>query len=146
MVSFMSYRFGRKPVLFFSIILQPVSALIQAFSVNWFMFCVLNCLRGVGQIANYTTALVLGETTHALQESLSPTSSLIAVRRVKYLLFKSCQVMFWVFSHTYPPSCLSIYTIKLRLLFSLPFHMFLIGCSGLIKYYFFLLHSMCFII
>uniref|UniRef100_A0A3Q2YGU3 Solute carrier family 22 member 5-like n=1 Tax=Hippocampus comes TaxID=109280 RepID=A0A3Q2YGU3_HIPCM len=43
----LSDRFGRKHVLFFTISLQSVTALIQATSVNWVMFCALNCLRGI---------------------------------------------------------------------------------------------------
>ncbi|XP_029687418.1 solute carrier family 22 member 5-like [Takifugu rubripes] len=53
-------RFGRKPVFFFTIALQGVIALVQASSVNWLMFCILNCLRGLGQISSYASALALG--------------------------------------------------------------------------------------
>ncbi|XP_033507203.1 organic cation/carnitine transporter 2-like [Epinephelus lanceolatus] len=56
----LSDRFGRKPVFFATMALQTVTPLIQASSVSWVMFCVLNCLRGVGQISNYITSLVLG--------------------------------------------------------------------------------------
>lgn len=55
-------RFGRKPVFFFTMVLQSVTALIQAASVSWVMFCVLNCLKGLGQVSNYGTSLILGET------------------------------------------------------------------------------------
>ncbi|XP_073348149.1 organic cation/carnitine transporter 2-like [Pagrus major] len=55
-----SDRFGRKPVFFFTMILQSVTALIQAASVSWVMFCVLNCLKGLGQVSNYGTSLILG--------------------------------------------------------------------------------------
>lgn len=54
-----SNRFGRKPVLFFTFFLQGSTALIQATSVSWLMFCVLNFLRGLSH--NYTVSLVLGE-------------------------------------------------------------------------------------
>ncbi|XP_022072343.1 solute carrier family 22 member 5-like [Acanthochromis polyacanthus] len=56
----LSDRFGRRPVFFCTMALQTVTALIQAASVNWVMFCVLNCLRGLGQISNYITSLILG--------------------------------------------------------------------------------------
>ncbi|XP_020489728.2 organic cation/carnitine transporter 2-like [Labrus bergylta] len=56
----LSDRFGRKPVFFFTMVLQTVTALIQATSVSWVMFCILNCLRGLSQISNYVTSLVLG--------------------------------------------------------------------------------------
>lgn len=54
-------RFGRKPVFFFTMVLQSVTALIQAASVSWVMFCVLNCLKGLGQVSSYSTSLILGE-------------------------------------------------------------------------------------
>ncbi|GAA6234857.1 solute carrier family 22 member 4-like isoform X1 [Lates japonicus] len=56
----LSDRFGRKPVFYFTMVLQTVTALIQATSVSWVMFCILNCLRGLGQISNYIASLVLG--------------------------------------------------------------------------------------
>ncbi|XP_051943216.1 solute carrier family 22 member 5-like [Hippocampus zosterae] len=56
----LSDRFGRKYVLYFTISLQSVTALIQATSVNWVMFCALNCLRGVGHVACFVTSFVLG--------------------------------------------------------------------------------------
>ncbi|XP_071755709.2 solute carrier family 22 member 4-like isoform X1 [Centroberyx gerrardi] len=56
----LSDRFGRKPVFFWSLALQTVFALIQATSVSWVMFCIFNCLRGIGQISNFITSLVLG--------------------------------------------------------------------------------------
>ncbi|XP_074505836.1 organic cation/carnitine transporter 2-like [Sebastes fasciatus] len=74
----LSDRFGRKPVFFFTMALQTVTALIQATSVSWLMFCILNCLRGLGQISNYVTSLVLGS------EMLSQTA------RVTYALLGHC--------------------------------------------------------
>ncbi|KAM9845074.1 solute carrier family 22 member 4-like [Aulostomus maculatus] len=56
----LSDRFGRKLVFFVTLALQCVTALIQATSVNWLMFCTLNCLRGLGQISNYIVAVILG--------------------------------------------------------------------------------------
>ncbi|XP_056246523.1 organic cation/carnitine transporter 2-like [Seriola aureovittata] len=56
----LSDRFGRKPVFFFTMVLQTVATLIQATSVSWVMFSILNCLRGLGQISNYIVSLVLG--------------------------------------------------------------------------------------
>lgn len=54
-----SNRFGRKSVVFFTVFLQCSATLIQAASVSWLMFCVLNFLRGLGH--NYAVSLVLGE-------------------------------------------------------------------------------------
>ncbi|CAK6952433.1 organic cation/carnitine transporter 2-like [Scomber scombrus] len=75
---FMSYRIGRKPVFFVTMALQTVTALIQATSVNWAMFCVLNCFRGLGQISNYLPSLILGS------EMLSQSS------RLSYTLLGHC--------------------------------------------------------
>ncbi|XP_029309229.1 solute carrier family 22 member 21-like [Cottoperca gobio] len=66
----LSDRFGRKPVFFFTMAIQTVTPLIQATSVSWVMFCILNCLRGLGQISNYITSLILGS------GMLSPTARL----------------------------------------------------------------------
>ncbi|KAK1878487.1 Solute carrier family 22 member 4 [Dissostichus eleginoides] len=63
-----SDRFGRKPVFFFTLALQTFTPLIQATSVSWLMFCILNFLRGLGQISNYIASLILGS------EMLSPTA------------------------------------------------------------------------
>uniref|UniRef100_A0A3P8W4B6 Major facilitator superfamily (MFS) profile domain-containing protein n=2 Tax=Cynoglossus semilaevis TaxID=244447 RepID=A0A3P8W4B6_CYNSE len=60
-------RFGRKPVFFIALALQCVTAVIQACSVSWTMFCILNCLSGLGQISCYHTSLILGS------EMLSPS-------------------------------------------------------------------------
>lgn len=57
----LSYRFGRKIVFFLTMVLQAATALVQATSVSWVMFCILNFLRGIGQISNYMGSLVLGE-------------------------------------------------------------------------------------
>ncbi|XP_070774910.1 organic cation/carnitine transporter 2-like [Enoplosus armatus] len=56
----LSDQFGRKPVFFFTVILQTVTSLVQATSISWVMFCILNCLRGLGQISNYIASLILG--------------------------------------------------------------------------------------
>ncbi|XP_061549280.1 organic cation/carnitine transporter 2-like isoform X2 [Phycodurus eques] len=71
----LSDRFGRKRVLFFTIALQSVTTLIQATSVNWVMFCALNCLRGVGQVSTYISSLILG--SEMLCESARITYSLL---------------------------------------------------------------------
>ncbi|XP_068594000.1 organic cation/carnitine transporter 2-like [Cebidichthys violaceus] len=55
----LSDRFGRRPVFFFTMALLTVTPLIQATSVSWLMFCILNALRGLG-LPNYVVSLVLG--------------------------------------------------------------------------------------
>ncbi|KAM6919983.1 solute carrier family 22 member 21-like [Lycodopsis pacificus] len=54
----LSDRFGRRPVFFFTMALLTVTPLIQAASVSWIMFCILNALRGLGYF-NYIVSLVL---------------------------------------------------------------------------------------
>ncbi|XP_031710736.1 solute carrier family 22 member 4-like [Anarrhichthys ocellatus] len=44
----LSDRFGRRPVFFSTMALLTVTPLIQATSVSWIMFCILNALRGLG--------------------------------------------------------------------------------------------------
>ncbi|XP_077471849.1 solute carrier family 22 member 21-like isoform X1 [Stigmatopora argus] len=71
----LSDRFGRKRVLFATLTLQSVTTLIQATSVNWIMFCALNCLRGVGHVSCYVASFVLG--SEMLCESARLTYSLV---------------------------------------------------------------------
>ncbi|XP_041805058.1 solute carrier family 22 member 5-like isoform X2 [Chelmon rostratus] len=74
----LSDRFGRKIVFFLTMVLQAATALVQATSVSWVMFCILNFLRGIGQISNYMGSLVLGS------EMLSQSA------RVKYTVLGHC--------------------------------------------------------
>lgn len=52
-------RFGRKKVFFLTTILHTLTALLQAASVNWIMFAILNLLRGYSQ--NYSVSHILGK-------------------------------------------------------------------------------------
>ncbi|KAK7945742.1 hypothetical protein WMY93_001470 [Mugilogobius chulae] len=56
----LSDRFGRKPILFATMAVQTIAALIQAASVNWVMFTILNSFRGFGQTSSYTASIILG--------------------------------------------------------------------------------------
>ncbi|XP_041050303.1 solute carrier family 22 member 4-like [Carcharodon carcharias] len=53
-------EFGRKVVLFGTATIQTVFSVLQVFSPNWEIFCLLNFLAGLGQMANYQAAFVLG--------------------------------------------------------------------------------------
>ncbi|XP_042566714.1 solute carrier family 22 member 5-like [Clupea harengus] len=55
-----SDRYGRKFVFFATMAVQTVFSLIQAASNSWEMFCVLYFIVGLGQIANYCAAFILG--------------------------------------------------------------------------------------
>uniref|UniRef100_UPI00398E9096 organic cation/carnitine transporter 2-like n=1 Tax=Pristiophorus japonicus TaxID=55135 RepID=UPI00398E9096 len=56
----LSDRFGRKAVLFGTMAVQTGFGILQIFSPNWEIFCLLNFLVGMGQISNYMAAFVLG--------------------------------------------------------------------------------------
>ncbi|KAG5263914.1 hypothetical protein AALO_G00270030 [Alosa alosa] len=55
-----SDRYGRKCIFFATLAVQTVFSLIQAASNSWEMFCVFYFIVGLGQIANYCAAFVLG--------------------------------------------------------------------------------------
>ncbi|XP_041658012.1 solute carrier family 22 member 4-like [Cheilinus undulatus] len=56
-------RCGRKPVLFATMAVQTLFTFIQIFSVSWTMFTVLLFFNSLGQMSNFTGALVLGAET-----------------------------------------------------------------------------------
>ncbi|XP_051869619.1 solute carrier family 22 member 5-like isoform X2 [Pristis pectinata] len=56
----LSDKFGRKIILFGTMAVQCVFSILQVFSPNWEVFCLLNFLVGLGQISNYVAAFVLG--------------------------------------------------------------------------------------
>ncbi|XP_076836358.1 organic cation/carnitine transporter 2-like isoform X2 [Brachyhypopomus gauderio] len=55
-----SDRFGRKPVLFITMMVQTFFTFVQVFSPSWEVFSVLFFIVGLGQISNYVAAFVLG--------------------------------------------------------------------------------------
>ncbi|XP_067103419.1 organic cation/carnitine transporter 2-like [Osmerus mordax] len=55
-----SDRFGRRLVLFGTLAMQTVFTLLQAASTSWEMFCFFYFIVGLGQIANYCAAFILG--------------------------------------------------------------------------------------
>uniref|UniRef100_A0AAZ3PGE7 Solute carrier family 22 member 5 n=1 Tax=Oncorhynchus tshawytscha TaxID=74940 RepID=A0AAZ3PGE7_ONCTS len=57
----LSDRFGRKKVIFASLVAQLVSVLIQAFSPSWEVFCIMFTFVGASQISLYISAFVLGK-------------------------------------------------------------------------------------
>uniref|UniRef100_A0AAY4CEC9 Major facilitator superfamily (MFS) profile domain-containing protein n=1 Tax=Denticeps clupeoides TaxID=299321 RepID=A0AAY4CEC9_9TELE len=56
----LSDRFGRKPVLFMTMMVQTIFTFVQIFSPSWEAFAVLSFIVGLGQISNYVAAFVLG--------------------------------------------------------------------------------------
>lgn len=94
-------RLGRKPVFLFTIVLQGVTALVQACSVSWLMFCILNCLRGLGHMSNYSTSLILGERqTRSPMMVSSHFSVLWSFCSGSEMLSKSARVTFTMMGHT----------------------------------------------
>ncbi|XP_078267187.1 organic cation/carnitine transporter 2-like [Rhinoraja longicauda] len=55
-----SDRFGRKIVLFGTMAVQVLFNLLLTLSPSWEIFCLINLLRGIGEISNNVTAFVLG--------------------------------------------------------------------------------------
>ncbi|KAK5887845.1 hypothetical protein CesoFtcFv8_016406 [Champsocephalus esox] len=55
-----SDRFGRKKVVFISLVAQSVAVMLQSFSHSWQMFCVTFLFVGASQISLYISAFVLG--------------------------------------------------------------------------------------
>ncbi|XP_062380663.1 organic cation/carnitine transporter 2-like isoform X2 [Sardina pilchardus] len=55
-----SDRYGRKFIFFATMAVQCIFSVIQAASNSWEMFCVLYFIVGMGQIANYCSAFILG--------------------------------------------------------------------------------------
>lgn len=62
----LSDRFGRKIVLFASLLIQNAFSILQIFSPSWIVFSALYFVSGMGRISSYLTAFVLG------MELLSP--------------------------------------------------------------------------
>lgn len=53
-------RYGRKPALIFTNLLQTTFIFLQIFSPSWPVLCVLLFVSSLGQVANYVSAFVLG--------------------------------------------------------------------------------------
>ncbi|XP_030649955.1 solute carrier family 22 member 5-like [Chanos chanos] len=73
----LSDRFGRKPVLFLTMLIQSLFTFIQMFSPSWEVFSILFFIVGLGQISNYVAAFVLG--TEILVESVRVLYSSLGV-------------------------------------------------------------------
>ncbi|XP_037605526.1 solute carrier family 22 member 5-like [Sebastes umbrosus] len=56
----LSDRYGRKPVFFAAMAIQTIFTFAQIFSASWPVFSILLFFGGLGQIANYIAAFVLG--------------------------------------------------------------------------------------
>ncbi|XP_051869525.1 solute carrier family 22 member 5-like [Pristis pectinata] len=56
----LSDRFGRKVVMFGTMAMQVAFGVLITFSPNWEIFCLINFLKGIGEISNFVAAFVLG--------------------------------------------------------------------------------------
>lgn len=54
------HRYGRKPVFFVTMAVQTVFTAVLIFSPSWIVFTILFFISGMGQMANYVAAFVLG--------------------------------------------------------------------------------------
>ncbi|XP_078267186.1 organic cation/carnitine transporter 2-like [Rhinoraja longicauda] len=72
-----SDRFGRKIVLFGTMAVQVLFNLLLTLSPSWEIFCLINLLRGIGEISNYVTAFVLG--SELLQKSIRVAYSTLGI-------------------------------------------------------------------
>ncbi|XP_055521974.1 solute carrier family 22 member 4-like [Leucoraja erinacea] len=72
-----SDRFGRKIVLFGSMGVQILFNLLITLSPSWEIFCLINFLRGIGEVSNYVTAFVLG--SEILPKSIRVTYSTLGI-------------------------------------------------------------------
>ncbi|XP_010896799.2 solute carrier family 22 member 5 isoform X2 [Esox lucius] len=55
-----SDRYGRRLIFFVTMAVQTIFSILQATSNSWEMFCVFYFISGMGQIANYCSAIILG--------------------------------------------------------------------------------------
>uniref|UniRef100_H3C2Y4 Major facilitator superfamily (MFS) profile domain-containing protein n=1 Tax=Tetraodon nigroviridis TaxID=99883 RepID=H3C2Y4_TETNG len=53
-------RYGRKPVFFTTMAVQTVFTVVLIFSPSWIVFAIMFFISGMGQMANYVAAFVLG--------------------------------------------------------------------------------------
>ncbi|XP_032885144.1 solute carrier family 22 member 5-like [Amblyraja radiata] len=72
-----SDRFGRKIVLFGTMGVQILFNLLITLSPSWEIFCLINFLRGIGEVSNYVTAFVLG--SELMQKSIRITYSTLGI-------------------------------------------------------------------
>ncbi|XP_059845878.1 organic cation/carnitine transporter 2-like [Hypanus sabinus] len=73
----LSDRFGRKIVMFGTMVLQVAFNVLITFSPNLEIFCLINFLKGFGEISNYMSAFVLG--SELLEKSIRIAYSTLGV-------------------------------------------------------------------
>ncbi|KAK7926224.1 hypothetical protein WMY93_008534 [Mugilogobius chulae] len=107
----LSDRFGRKPVFFITLGVQSLFTFIQVFSTSWEMFAVLMFFSGLGQIANYVAAFVLGaEVFSGNVQTAFSTAGLCLGFSTGYMLLPLFAYFirsggFWFWPSLYPQWC-----------------------------------------
>lgn len=95
------HRFGRKKVLFLTVALHALTTLLQAASVNWIMFGILNLFRGYSQ--NFSVSHILGKArdtwTWFLLLLRLPLNSCLCFHTGSELLGKYSRVTFSLIGH-----------------------------------------------
>ncbi|XP_078413527.1 organic cation/carnitine transporter 2-like [Cetorhinus maximus] len=87
----LSDRYGRKVVLFGGMALQIISNLIQLVSQSWEMFCILYFFVGVGDVAKYMAAFVLGTELLGKSERIAYTTlGMCIFYALGYMLLPLC--------------------------------------------------------
>ncbi|XP_059845934.1 organic cation/carnitine transporter 2-like [Hypanus sabinus] len=73
----LSDRFGRKIVMFGTMVLQITFNVLITFSPNLEIFCLINFFKGFGEVSNFVAAFVLG--SELLEQSIRITYSTLGV-------------------------------------------------------------------
>lgn len=85
------YRYGRKPVFFITMAVQTVFTVALIFSPSWIVFSIIFFISGMGQMANYMAAFVLGTCT--FNTSFNKQNN-IRCSQISDLLFNLMTILF----------------------------------------------------
>lgn len=88
-------RFGRKPALFTTIIIQTVATFIQIFSPNWEAFSIIFFFVGAGSVSNYVIAYVLGRLKISIPCIYSISCTFGQFTELAYLVFRDRNTEPW---------------------------------------------------
>lgn len=78
------FRYGRKPVLFITLAVQTIFTVVLIFAPSWTAFAILYFIGGMGQMANYVAAFVLGIHTFYISDRQTKKYLLILIFIISY--------------------------------------------------------------